>query len=227
VLRARPTFWLELVCGMTVAPEYLIRPALSGRRRVRSTRRWEHALVVLGICLPVPLAAATGLAIPLPTTVERLAAALVPWTNASAIDENQTTATSGSIMFAPGERPTETLTPSAATNPRAAAPSSASSDGKNHSQGDGSQSDAGTGAGSGSSESSGGSGSPGGSSGSGGSGGSMGGDDPADPLSPVKDTVDDVGAATQPVADEVEDTVNDVVDATDDAVGGLLPDAGG
>src|SRR6185312_1818735 len=32
-----------------------------------------------GICLPVPLLAATGLSVPLPNVVERLAAALVPW----------------------------------------------------------------------------------------------------------------------------------------------------
>lgn len=40
-------------------------------------------MILLGILLPVPLSAATGLTIPLPATVERLAARLVPFADAA------------------------------------------------------------------------------------------------------------------------------------------------
>lgn len=39
----------------------------------------QRLLIVLAVLLPVPLAAVTGLTIPLPATVERLAARLVPF----------------------------------------------------------------------------------------------------------------------------------------------------
>ena len=82
--------------------------------------RVERVLVVLGICLPVPVFAATGLAIPLPASVERLAVALVPWADAASLDANQTlmrgarglivlerselAATPGELVLAPEER---------------------------------------------------------------------------------------------------------------------------
>ena len=59
-------------------------------------------LIVLGICLPVPLFAATGLTIPLPATVERLAAALVPWVETAMVDSNGALLR-GTIILAPGE----------------------------------------------------------------------------------------------------------------------------
>ena len=43
-------------------------------------------VVAAGICLPVPLLAATGLSVPLPNVVERIAAALVPWAEPVALD---------------------------------------------------------------------------------------------------------------------------------------------
>ncbi len=43
----------------------------------------QRLLILLGILLPVPLSAATGLTIPLPATVERLAARLVPFADAA------------------------------------------------------------------------------------------------------------------------------------------------
>lgn len=60
-------------------------------------------LIVLGICLPVPLLAATGLTIPLPATVERLAASLVPWVETAMVDSNGALLR-GTIVLAPGER---------------------------------------------------------------------------------------------------------------------------
>src|ERR671917_49916 len=54
--------------------------AASGRTWVRLR---ERVLVFLGVCLPVPVLAATGLSVPLPATVERLAATLVPFVEAA------------------------------------------------------------------------------------------------------------------------------------------------
>jgi hypothetical protein len=54
---------------------------------------------MLGVCLPVPVLAATGLSLPLPSAIERLAVSLVPWAHASALDANQALArgTAGTI----------------------------------------------------------------------------------------------------------------------------------
>jgi hypothetical protein len=59
-------------------------------------------LIVLGICLPIPLFTATGLTIPLPASVERLAAALVPWVETAMVDSNGALLR-GTITLAPGE----------------------------------------------------------------------------------------------------------------------------
>jgi hypothetical protein len=199
---------------MTVAPEHPIPPALRGGRRVRLTRRCEHALIVLGICLPVPLLAATGLSIPLPATVERLAAALVPWADAEALDENELLASgvSGSIVHVPDEEPADAATPSAAANPRSATLASLPSHPKGGSGGSDAKDDGEGSAGSGD---------------SGGSGGSTSnGGEPTDPASPVQDTVDQVSETTQPVVDDVEGTVTDVVGQADDTVDGVLSGLG-
>ena len=45
----------------------------------------ERILLALGVCLPVPLLAATGLSLPLPGSVERLAASLVPFAEAATL----------------------------------------------------------------------------------------------------------------------------------------------
>jgi hypothetical protein len=81
---------------MTAASEHLA--SLAPR-----APRWERLLVVLGICLPVPLFAATGLTIPLPASVERLAAALVPWVETAMVDSNRALL-HGTIVLAPGEQ---------------------------------------------------------------------------------------------------------------------------
>src|SRR5918996_3835861 len=64
----------------------------------RASRR-QRALAMLAVCLPVPVLAATGLSLPLPSAIERLAVSLVPWTNAAALDANQALArgTAGTI----------------------------------------------------------------------------------------------------------------------------------
>src|SRR5688572_1496191 len=80
---------------MTAVSPHLASPA-------PRSPRWERLLIVLGICLPVPVFAATGLTIPLPATVERLAAALVPWVETAMVDSNRALLR-GTIILAPGE----------------------------------------------------------------------------------------------------------------------------
>lgn len=69
--------------------------------RVRRQASWERLFVVVAVCLPVPALAATGLSIPLPSVVERLAAALVPW--AEAATRHAASPVEGRIVLAPGE----------------------------------------------------------------------------------------------------------------------------
>jgi hypothetical protein len=171
------------------------------RSRAGLTRRCENALIVLGICLPVPLLAATGLSLPLPATVERIAAGLVPWMQTATLDENEALAAgaNGSIVRAPGEQTAEaagTSTPSSADNPR---PTLSTTDGKGQSGG----STTSSGSGGGQPGSSG--------SGTGGGSGSDPGSEPPGPTSPIQGTVDQVTGATQPVVDQVEGTVTGVV----------------
>ena len=64
----------------------------------RSGFRWTLAL--LGVCLPVPICAVSGLSLPLPAAVERIAAALVPWSDGIAMSANEAldTGARGSIV---------------------------------------------------------------------------------------------------------------------------------
>jgi hypothetical protein len=204
---------------MSLAPSY----PLPSAARVQFARRWELVLIVIGLSLPIPLFAATGLSLPLPATVERLAAALVPWTNAAALEENQAldTGARGSIVRAVGEpAPESSGTPSAAGNPRAAGTAGSPS------AGDGTHDPAKTKTtvGSGGSKGSG--------SGSGTGDGSepppASGGNPTGPTAPVQGVVDQVGGATEPILDDVGDTVTavtdtitGVTDTVDGIVGGL------
>lgn len=89
---------------MTAATAHLF-PGAVRLARARGNLRLEHLAVALGICLPVPLFAATGLSLPLPATVERIAAALVPWAEAATLDTSpEAVAKRGSIIERPGER---------------------------------------------------------------------------------------------------------------------------
>jgi hypothetical protein len=179
---------------------------------VQLARRWELALIVIGLSLPIPLFAATGLSLPLPATVERLAAALVPWTNAAALEENQAldTGARGSIVRAPGEpAPESPVTPSAAANPRAADAlgSSPARDETRDPGKDSGGSGGGTGGGSGSGTGDGSESPP------------PSGGDPSGPTAPVQGIVDQVGGATQPILDDVGDTVTGVTDTVTGVTG--------
>lgn len=71
----------------------------SGRTRMRPR---ERLLVFLGVCLPVPLFAATGLSLPLPGTVERIATRLVPFGERTALTSGGVAG--GSIVLTDAER---------------------------------------------------------------------------------------------------------------------------
>jgi hypothetical protein len=194
-------------------------------------RHWERTLIVLGICLPVPLLALTGLAIPLPATVERIAAALVPWAETSAALDNDAlpSGVDGVIVRTADEGHQTVVIPVAASNPHSEAPPTAGADdGKGGSNGGGGRDgDDGSGGGSGGG-SVGGSGSGGGGGGGGGTGQDPGGEDPGEEPDPVQDVVDDVEETVDPVVDETTDTVGDVVDSTglEETVDSVLPDLG-
>ena len=211
---------------MTVAPESVILPALRSGRRLRLSRRWQHAFTVLGICLPVPILAATGLSIPLPATVERLAAAIAPWAGEEGVYDREALASgrSGSIVYVAGEhRADAVVAPSAAANPRDQTPDEQASG----AGGGGPRAGDGGGTGSG-----GGGGGDGASGGAGGStsttptGGTEPAVDPSDPTSPVQDAVDQAGEATQPVVDQAEGTVTDIVGTAENTVDGVVDGLG-
>jgi hypothetical protein len=96
---------------MTAAIAHLRQPSL----RVRPAR----ALMVLALVLPVPLCAALGLSLPLPATVERIAAKLVPFANTAALasKEEQLLGTRGSIVLTAGELAAQRGTTSDSTGP--------------------------------------------------------------------------------------------------------------
>jgi hypothetical protein len=199
-------------------------------------RRWERVLVALAVCLPVPVLAATGLSIPLPETVERLAATLVPWGDAAKLeaDESLTVGADGAIVLArhelagaqAGGRPT-TLA-DATGGPSGTATSGGTRMGK-----DGGAEDGGTVVGGGTDGSSSGPAGGGSSGGGGGSDGGSSGGGSSGTSGPVQSVVDQAGSATQPVVDTVQDTVDDpagtiggVVEGAGEAAGGVLPIAG-
>lgn len=212
---------------MTAASQQLASPA-------PRASRWERLLIVLGICLPVPLLAATGLTIPLPATVERLAAALVPWVETALVDPNQALVR-GSIVLAAGElaigRSEQTAGGSIVAEPRqpAHAPPTQEDSGSKPTSGPGNgAAPIPTGPGSDTDESS---------------------DDPKpDPGAkpdpdeqpgggepgPIQGTVDELGETVGTVVGGVEETVDEVlppVDGVTDVLGGtvtgILPGLGG
>jgi hypothetical protein len=86
---------------MTAAIAHLTGPGLRSSLR----GRWARVFSALAIVLPVPLLAALGLSLPLPSSVERLAAKLVPFGDADALDANGTQALArGAIVHARGEQ---------------------------------------------------------------------------------------------------------------------------
>jgi len=90
------------MCSLFLMPAafgHLLGPAL----RVHSRVRLKGVSSVLALILPVPLLAALGLSLPLPATVERIAAWLVPFGNAAALESDASRTTSGSIVLTPGK----------------------------------------------------------------------------------------------------------------------------
>ena len=71
--------------------------------RARSGGRLETIAIAVGICLPIPLLAATGLSMPLPNVVERIAAGLVPWADPVAFDTAELQGSSGTIVTTAAE----------------------------------------------------------------------------------------------------------------------------
>ena len=82
-------------------------------RRLRSAGRFETIVVAAGICLPVPLLAVTGLSVPLPNVVERIAAALVPWAEPVAFESSELQGASGTIVPTAAETTPASVTPEA------------------------------------------------------------------------------------------------------------------
>jgi hypothetical protein len=72
----------------------------------RPSIRWTRFLALLGVCLPVPICAVSGLSLPLPATVERIAASLVPWADGVTMSANEAlhTGAGGSIVADTSER---------------------------------------------------------------------------------------------------------------------------
>jgi hypothetical protein len=213
-----------LFCGMTPASEIAHFPArTAGARPFDHTRahggRWERLLAVLGVCLPVPLLALTGLSIPLPAGVERIGAALVAWTDASVdgvdplgLDDR------GSIVLAAGEdvllqvpsgaEPDTARRVVASSAPTSGPAASGAKDGGTRPKDGGGGSGGGGSGGSG-----GGNGGNGGGSGGTGGGGDPG-DDPGGDPGLVEETVEKV--TEEPLVEEVDKTVDE-----------LLPTGGG
>lgn len=81
---------------MTAALVHLTGPGMRSRCRGFGAR----LLAVLALVLPVPVFAVLGLSLPLPATVERIAAQLVPFGNA----ESAAVGTGGTIVLIPGEQ---------------------------------------------------------------------------------------------------------------------------
>src|SRR5688500_6722060 len=76
---------------------------------------FQRILLFLGVCLPVPLLAATGLSIPLPATVERLAAGLVPFAEAATLEADDSAgAKRGVIVRTPTQKTVEARRPTPA-----------------------------------------------------------------------------------------------------------------
>lgn len=122
---------------MTAALVHLTGPGMRSRCRGFGAR----LLAVLAVVLPVPVFAVLGLSLPLPATVERIAAGLVPFGDAG----SPAVGTDGTIVLVPGEHQSQsnpaepgrspgsmtrsTGLPAAVTGPRAAGPSAEASAG--------------------------------------------------------------------------------------------------
>lgn len=165
-----------------------------GAEGLRAGRRWESILAVLSVCLPIPLLAATGLSIPLPAGVERIGAALVAWAD-DAVDGSPL-GEGGSIILADSESAAPEVVEKVGVTllrttgkTRTTAPA----------------------------DGTGGAGNPTKEKDEGGGGGSSppdpGGGDPDDDPGVIEETVNEVSEETEPVVDEVEKTVDELLPA--------------
>jgi hypothetical protein len=175
--------------------------------------RWERLLAVASVCLPIPLLAATGLSIPLPSSVERIGAALVAWTDQG--PETAPLPVSGDIVLTDARQaapePREQVGAAGARTVLAKAVATPATD-----------STAQPGAKAGGGKNGGGSGGSGDSPDAGGSSppANGGGNAPTQPQpNLVEGTVNEVTTTTQPVIDVVDDTVNGLGQTVDE----LLP----
>lgn len=75
---------------------------VAGAAGAYAISRRDAVLLVLAVCLPVPLLSASGLAVPLPEIVQRVAASLVPFLSREEASSG-VALNSGSILLAPGE----------------------------------------------------------------------------------------------------------------------------
>ena len=83
--------------------------------RLRCRGFGARLLAVLAVVLPVPVFAVLGLSLPLPATVERIAALLVPFGDA----ESPVVRTDGTIVLAPGEQQSQGNAPEPGRSPGA------------------------------------------------------------------------------------------------------------
>jgi hypothetical protein len=86
---------------MTAATAYLVRSP--GRASLRGAT--ARVLAVVALVLPVPFCAVLGLSLPLPASVARIAAKIVPFSNSAALDANEdhVLGARGSIVLVAGE----------------------------------------------------------------------------------------------------------------------------
>jgi hypothetical protein len=70
------------------------------------SRRLERIALALVVCVPIPTLALSGLAIPLPSVVERIGASLVPWAHVASLDTDTLAASGrrGSIVLTANQR---------------------------------------------------------------------------------------------------------------------------
>jgi hypothetical protein len=214
---------------MTPASEIPISPARTqgarpfGRAQVHGGR-WERVLAVLGVCLPVPLLALTGLSIPLPAGVERLGAALVSWADASVDGADPLgLGDRGSIVLASGERVLVQAPsgpePDTARRVLSSLPLAGTHAGGAEDRGTPPKDEGGSGGG----------GSGGGNGGNGGNGGGStppdpGGGDPGDEPGLVEGTVKKV--TEEPLVEEVDETLDELLPTgNDESSGSILDDA--
>jgi hypothetical protein len=194
-----------------------LSPDILSPARVRAHSlgaRWERLLAVASVCLPIPLLAATGLSIPLPSSVERIGAALVAW-----VDEGHESAplpASGDIVLTDAQQAAPEPREQIGAEARAALAQLVAAPAAESTAGSGSKSGGGKAGGGKGGNASGGSG------GSGGAGGSGGNDPAPTPTNEpglIGGTVGTVTKTTEPVVETVEETVDDLSTTVDE----LLP----